>query len=91
MRIENGRGRSSPGASSSFEKSTVVLSIARRRAGLEAAEVQAEGAKRVGERFRGRLAEAAADGLLLAGVHERAEERAGGDDDGAGVEARAVA
>src|ERR1044071_7035809 len=35
----------------------------RRRAGLQAAETQAERAQRIGERFRGRLAEAAAGRL----------------------------
>ena len=63
---------------------------ARRRPGLEAAELQAERGERVGERFRRRLAEAAADGLLLAGVHEGAEEGAGGDDDGGGGEVSSV-
>ena len=63
---------------------------ARRRSGLEAAEFQAEVAQRIGERLRRRLAEAAADGLHFAGVHQGAKERSGGDDDGARVEARSV-
>jgi hypothetical protein len=64
---------------------------ARGRTGLQAAEVQAESPERIGERLRGRLAETAAGGLLLAGVHQRPEEGAGGDDDRLRLESRSVA
>src|SRR5262245_5040030 len=47
---------------------------ARRRAGLQTAEAQSECAKRIRERFRGRLAEAAAGRLHFSRMHERAEE-----------------
>src|SRR5688500_10119114 len=59
-----------------------------RSSGLEATELQAEGAERVGERFCGRLAEPAADRFGLPAVHESTQERSGSDDDSAGGELR---
>jgi hypothetical protein len=62
-----------------------------RRSCFEPAEFQAEVAERIRQRLRCWLAEAAANGLLFAGMHQRSEERAGSDDDGARIEARPVA
>src|SRR5438270_4415428 len=50
-------------------------------AGFEAAELKSEGSERIREGVGRRFAEAAAAGLLLARMHERTKERAGGDDD----------
>ena len=63
---------------------------ARRGAGLEAAELEAQSRQTAGEAAGGLLADAAAFGFLFAGVHEGAEEGAGGDDAAAAVEVAAV-
>jgi hypothetical protein len=85
--------RSRRGFAGCFFKLRVIDGSAvdtRRSAGLEAPELQAEVAKGVGEGLGGGLAEAAAGGLHLAGMHQRTQERAGGDDHGACGEAGAV-
>ncbi len=64
---------------------------ARRRACLEAAGAQAEGAERLAEEDGGGLAAAAGGIALFAAVDEAVEEGAGGDDGGAGEEVAAVA
>ena len=62
-----------------------------RRAGLEAAGAQAEGAQCFAEQDAGGLAAAAGGIALFAAVDEAVEEGAGGDDGGAGKEVAAVA
>ena len=56
-----------------------------RRAGLEPPELEAERAQAPREPFGRDVARAAAGGLDLAGMHQGLEERAGGQDDGAGA------
>src|ERR1700720_623536 len=63
-----------------------VFCDSRWRTGLQASETQTENPQRIGKRLRGRLPETAADGLRLAGMHQRAKKRTRGDDDGAGAE-----
>ncbi len=58
---------------------------ARRRAGLESLELEAEAAQAAGKPLGGDIPRAAAGGLDLAGVHQGLEERAGRQDDRAGA------
>ena len=59
---------------------------ARRRAGLQAAELESGGDEAGGERFGARLAHAPAGHLRRADVDEPAKEGAGGEDDGAAAD-----
>ena len=70
FRYENGEGLSSPGWASNAEKSIDRPIQPRRRAGLEPAQLQAELLQTTGQARGGRFADAAAFGLLFAGVHQ---------------------
>jgi hypothetical protein len=62
----------------------------RGRAGFESAELKAEARQAAGKAARGGFADSPAGGLRFAGVHQGAEERAGGDDHGPAIQAAAV-
>jgi hypothetical protein len=52
---------------------------------LEAGELEAAAGEAVAERLGDAVARAPPGGLRLAGVHQRLEEGAGGEDDGGGA------
>ena len=87
----NGRGSSSPGWRSRFREIDGSAIEAAGRAGLEAGELEAAGGEAVAERFGGAVAGAAAPRLGFAGVHDRFEERAGGQHDRLGAIQRIAA